>query len=510
MSDQAASPAAFVAALNAGDPEVVAALIARGANVRYRDEHGYDALLNAVHGRDISRDGRLLELLRLLVAAGAEPNGLTSYEESALRVLSHFGRFDAVALLLEAGADRSLLGWTPLIEAVALGSLADVAACLDAGAAPDEVDWWERTAFLVALLAGDVAKAELLAARGANVNARGRCAAPPLFYAINGHHPEAVRWLLAAGHDVGVTDEFGYTPLIRAVQSDDLACVEVLLGAGADVSHDANGTALNHSGSRAIALCLLDAGADPQDLDPGARRALVGLPSEPDPTLVTATPDEFRRAATRRFGGTNPERMNEPFWDSMIRSGLNAYGARKMFVGESKLRPPPVWCAQRFGQSLTFLADGRVVQIGGEHEDWYDPDFCIYNDVFVHGLDGAIAVYGYPEADFPPTDFHTATLVGDHIYVVGSLGYQGTRRFGETPVYRLDLRTFRIEGLAVSGEAPGWISRHQAALDAAAAEIRVFGGKIAVLGADGKEAYADNRDAFVLDLRQLRWRPALR
>jgi hypothetical protein len=34
---------------------------------------------------------------------------------------------------------------------------------------------------------------------------------------------------------------------------------------------------------------------------------------------------------------------------------------------------------QRFGQSLTLLPDCRAVQIGGEHEDWYDADFCIYN-----------------------------------------------------------------------------------------------------------------------------------
>jgi hypothetical protein len=27
-------------------------------------------------------------------------------------------------------------------------------------------------------------------------------------------------------------------------------------------------------------------------------------------------------------------------------------------------------------------------------------------------------VYGYPESVFPPTDFHTATLVGEFIYVI--------------------------------------------------------------------------------------------
>jgi len=25
------------------------------------------------------------------------------------------------------------------------------------------------------------------------------------------------------------------------------------------------------------------------------------------------------------------------------------------------------------------LPDGRLVSVGGEHEDYYDPDFCIYN-----------------------------------------------------------------------------------------------------------------------------------
>jgi hypothetical protein len=111
----------------------------------------------------------------------------------------------------------------------------------------------------------------------------------------------------------------------------------------------------------------------------------------------------------------------------------------------------------RFGQSITCLPDGRVVQIGGEHEDYYDPDFCIYNDVFVHGSEGSIAIFGYPEAVFPPTDFHTATLVDGAIYLIDSLGYVGTRRYGQTPVHRLDVGTYRMERQDASGEQPGWI-----------------------------------------------------
>jgi hypothetical protein len=152
---------------------------------------------------------------------------------------------------------------------------------------------------------------------------------------------------------------------------------------------------------------------------------------------------------------------------------------------------------------LTLLPDGRAVQVGGEHEDFYDPDFCIYNDVFVHEKDGTVAIYGYPEAVFPPTDFPTATLVGDFVYLIGSLGYQGTRRFGETPVYRLDIRTLRVDRLDTGGEAPGWIYEHRA-VAAPPHGIRVWGG-IVVNGSDNGESHEENLGAFVLDLDRLCW-----
>ncbi|MEO8096619.1 MAG: hypothetical protein ABI811_02885, partial [Acidobacteriota bacterium] len=79
----------------------------------------------------------------------------------------------------------------------------------------------------------------------------------------------------------------------------------------------------------------------------------------------------------------------------MIRSGISAAEATQRY-GDTGDRSP-VWCAQRFGQSLTLLPDGRAVQIAGEHEDSYARDFCIYNDVFVHEPDGTIQIYGNPE-----------------------------------------------------------------------------------------------------------------
>jgi hypothetical protein len=119
----------------------------------------------------------------------------------------------------------------------------------------------------------------------------------------------------------------------------------------------------------------------------------------------------------------------------------------------------------------------------------------------VHGTDGSIAVYGYPEAVFPPTDFHTATLLGEYIYVIGSAGYQHTRQVGVTLVYRLHIHSLRMERLDTRGEGPGAIYKHRASV-VSPHEIRVWGGK--TMTKDGGDE--DTPAAFVLDVETLVWR----
>ena len=491
-------------ALSEGDPQRVRDHIGAGADIHYKREEGYDALVDAVHGRDVQGDPRLLELLALLVESRVDLSGVTSYGESGLRVLSRLGRFDAVRLLLNAGADRSQLEWSPLIEAVALGSVADVRSVLANGAALEDRDYWSRTSLLIAIQLGEIEKAKFLRESGADLTACGRCGEPPLFYAIEGHHLDVLRWLLNEGMDVHQTDEFGTTSLIEAVGADDIECVEILLQAGADVAVNSNGTALSGARSRAIVLRLLDAGADPADISSSGQRVVLGLSDVGEDALAAVSPEDFRQSFTRSFGQSNPERMDIPFWKAMIRSGGSACRPRRRFEEKGLTLREPVWCADRFGQSLTLLPDGRALQIGGEHEDGYDQDFCIYNDVFVYEGDGSVAIYGYPEAEFPPTDSHTATLIGDYVYVIGSLGYMGTRRYGETPVYRLDVHTLRIDRLDVGGEAPGWLFKHRAiAVDPHG--IRVWAGTVAK-GGDNEELHEPNVGTFLLELDRMKWR----
>ncbi|HVJ80110.1 MAG TPA: ankyrin repeat domain-containing protein [Planctomycetia bacterium] len=504
--DRAAPPSVdeLRAALGAGDPKSVAALLNAGADIRYRRPHDYDALIDAVFNRRISDDPRLLELLELLIARGAPLSGVTSYRESALRHLSRCGRFDAVKLLLDAGADRDHLQWSPLHEAVALGTVADLEAALESDVALEARDYWSRTPFHLALVASDVPKAQLLQDLGADVGALGHFGASPVFLALKSRNAAMLRWLLESGADPFRTDEAGATALMEAVEDDFLEAVDILLAFGSDLAADCNGTALTRARSRAVALRLLEAGADPVDLVQDVQRAILGFGEIDEAPLAKVPPKEYSRSFAPAFGASNPEMMDRPLWEAMIRSGVTAYAARRYFEKSCGELPAPGWCAHRFGQSLTMLPDGRAIQIGGEHEDFYDPDFFIYNDVIVHPPDGAITIFGYPESVFPPTDFHTATLVGDFIYVIGRLGYCSARHPGRTPVYRLDLSTMKFACLTTTGDPPGWIFKHRADF-VAPNSLRIRGGSI-LPTSDADPAENRNHAAFILELDSFVWR----
>lgn len=137
------------------------------------------------------------------------------------------------------------------------------------------------------------------------------------------------------------------------------------------------------------------------------------------------------------------------------------------------------------------------MEIGGEHEDSYDPDFCIYNEVVVHDGAGGFTIYGYPESVFPPTDFHSATLVGDRIVIIGRLGYPDQRQPGTTPVFILNCADWSIQELKTTGPAPNWLNHHTALL--------LDDHRILVRG--GKCDCDDNTEAWILDLRQQKWIP---
>jgi hypothetical protein len=241
------------------------------------------------------------------------------------------------------------------------------------------------------------------------------------------------------------------------------------------------------------------------------------------------TREIFDKQRRPRFGSANPERMDLQFWQWMIRSDpgppddpKDLWGGYGLMIRDGVLRSRfgpwrvrdlfklprnraegPIWFFDRMGRTCNGLADGRLVCVGGEHEDFYDPDFCIYNDVVVIGPADDIAIYGYPRDVFPPTDFHTACRVKDRIIIVGGLDYPEDRCLGQTPVYALDLSTWRIAPIETQGARPGWIFNHAA--NASSDGVITIRGGDKVVNRDGEECCLRNFEDFALDLNSGVW-----
>jgi hypothetical protein len=175
------------------------------------------------------------------------------------------------------------------------------------------------------------------------------------------------------------------------------------------------------------------------------------------------------------------------------------------------------------------------VEIGGEYEDFYDPDFLIYNDVIVWHWDGEFnewgtpkrdnakfTIYGYPKDVFPPIDNHTATYVPNQnsIYIIGNLGYGEDRKergLAYTSVFRLRVDTWEIQRVETIGEGPGAIWQHEAELKGNEIWVKSNGDVPDDFGdycctkreiiKDGKEETVNvTNEVWALDLDSLTWR----
>ena len=244
--------------------------------------------------------------------------------------------------------------------------------------------------------------------------------------------------------------------------------------------------------------------------------------------MPNITRELFEEQRRPRCGNANPERMNLEFWEWMIRgedtldssseslvgklglmmrngvlkSGYGPWRVRDRFDIPLNRDDGPIWTFDRMGRTETELPDGRLICVGGEHEDSYDPDFCIYNDVVVFTPDGTVEIYGYPRGAFPPIDFHTATLVGDLIVLIGGLRYPEDRIPGTCTVFALDTQTYRIEPIETTGDGPGWLFHHEA--ESNQSGIRVRGGEFEIIK-DGKRAHRQNVDEYWLDTVTWTW-----
>lgn len=240
----------FIACLHP-EPAILAALLDRKANVQVRGPDGIPALSPCAARAPA-------DVVRRLLASGAEPNAIDNNGQTPLMWAALYGRLDNFDLLLSAGADlhhRSKGGFTPTQFAVKSGN-ADIARrALAAGADPQQVAIDGTTLVQLAMYQSNFGFAQTLIDLGVDVDAYDRNGRQLLHAAVLARQPQLVAQLLAAGADLNAdTGESAVqwrfesnfkagsyefprsSPLLLAAQAGDAAIMGQLIEAGADVS----------------------------------------------------------------------------------------------------------------------------------------------------------------------------------------------------------------------------------------------------------------------------------
>jgi ankyrin repeat protein len=257
--------------------------------IRNNDLAALQALVRAVGANQKDKRGTTslhyaaaygsVEAMRMLLAAGADPDAKNDFDATPL--MWSATEPEKVRLLVNHGADvnaKSKMGRTAIWLASANdGSSGTVEFLLEHGAKLD------GTEILPATYSNDSATIRLLVDKGANVNAKGPTGVTPLLnIAMNGNLKVA-EMLLARGADVNAacSPEFGgsvkagkialgsLTPILAASVYGPYDLVRLLLDAGANVNDRdvrkmtplMNAVATDHAEARTIRL-LLERGAD--------------------------------------------------------------------------------------------------------------------------------------------------------------------------------------------------------------------------------------------------------
>ncbi len=169
-----------------GDADLVARALRAGADIEARGEDGRTALLHASIGDHVAA-------ARVLVARGADPDGLDDRHDTAWLVTGVTGSVEMLETLLPAEPDLTIVnrfGGVSVIPASERGHVDYVRRVVQTGIDVDHVNQLGWTALLEAVILGDGGEA----------------------------HQQIVDILLEAGADPSITDNDGMTALAHAEQ----------------------------------------------------------------------------------------------------------------------------------------------------------------------------------------------------------------------------------------------------------------------------------------------------
>jgi ankyrin repeat protein len=232
--------------------------------------------------------------VRTLLGTGTDVNAAQADGTTALHWAAYHDDAETVTLLLRAGANADAVnrfGVPPLAQACKNGNAAIVKLLLEAGADANATMKGEETVLMLAARSGNAEAVKALLARGADPKARERLGQTALMWAAAEGHTAVDLALIEFGADLNATLDSGFTPFFFAVREGRLDTVRALLAAGIDVNKmlqrpEGAGRRGGGGGPRRapstsplllavenghfeLAIALIDAGADPNDVRTG-------------------------------------------------------------------------------------------------------------------------------------------------------------------------------------------------------------------------------------------------
>ena len=218
----------MIIAAERGDTRLIQLLIDAAA-IDLQNNDGWTPLIAATSAGQI-------EVVRLLLAAGADPNLQSQELETGLHLAAIEGDGDLVRLLIGHGAKTEPitgLGDTPLVLATLHGHTAAVAAILESY--PDlGVHQQGVTAFGLAIVNQSTEIAQLLLAAGVSPVQIFKGGQTPLIISAIHGNLELVRSIVDAKVDLDIRDDSGATALMWATHRRHHRVIELLLAAGCD------------------------------------------------------------------------------------------------------------------------------------------------------------------------------------------------------------------------------------------------------------------------------------
>ena len=287
----AAGDAPLADAAERRDRGAVRALLEESAAVDARQPDGATALHWAAHWNDV-------ETARLLVAGGADVNAANDLGVTPLALAALNASAEMADILLRAGADSDVMrpgGETVLMTAARTGNPELVRSLVAAGAAVrGTAHFRAQTPLMWAASEGHAAVAQVLIEAGADVHARSVHGTTALLLAARHGDVETARVLVDGGADVNAGEPYlAFNARVDVEESQTSGRTPLVVAAASQVATSGWEYELDVEPSthEALALFLLERGADPNVPDSIGRTALHAAVETGKADLVKALLD---------------------------------------------------------------------------------------------------------------------------------------------------------------------------------------------------------------------------